>query len=182
MVSLALAAHPAYGADYAAHQTSEETSNQTIHTASIYKDTDNITVAIIIYSLGKILEREKLKNIKGCIEFCKNAGLLIDNALNALKKDDLGGFKTNLEQIIKSINRLSPTLKKNIQDVFQKAKINKASKMYEHGISMEQTAKLLGITQFELAGYAGQKEVSETPETKTVDVKTRIKLAMDMFN
>jgi len=33
-------------------------SNQTIHTASLTQDPDNIAVAVAIYSLGKILERE----------------------------------------------------------------------------------------------------------------------------
>jgi hypothetical protein len=76
---------------------------------------------------------------------------------------------------------LSGNLKKYIQDVFRKASINEASKIYEHGISMEKTAKLLGITMFELAGYAGQTGISDVPESKTLDVRSRIKLAMEMF-
>ena len=73
-------------------------------------------------------------------------------------------------------------MKKYIQDVFRKASINKASKLYEHGISMEKTAKLLGITMFELANYAGQKEeISEAPIVRGIDIKSRIKLAMDIF-
>ena len=73
-------------------------------------------------------------------------------------------------------------MKKHIQDIFRKASINKASKIYEHGISMEKTANLLGITMFELASYAGQREqVLEVPMVKGIDVKSRIKLAMDMF-
>ena len=47
---------------------------------------------------------------------------------------------------------------------------------------MEKTATLLGITLFELASYAGQKpEISDAPLSKTLDVKSRIKIAMDMF-
>ena len=72
-------------------------------------------------------------------------------------------------------------MKSYIQDVFRKARINKASALYEHGISMEKTASLLGITMFELANYVGQREVAEVPEIKTIDVRSRIKLAMDMF-
>ena len=81
-----------------------------------------------------------------------------------------------------AISKLSGKMKSYIYDVFRKAEINKASKIYEHGISMEQTANLLGLTLFELASYAGQKpEISETPFTKTMNVKSRIKRAEDLF-
>jgi hypothetical protein len=87
-----------------------------------------------------------------------------------------------LTKIRKTVSQLSGKLKIYIQDVFRKAEINKASKIYEHGISMEQTASLLGVTLFELASYAGQKpEISDATFNKTVDVKKRIKTAMEMF-
>ena len=69
-----------------------------------------------------------------------------------------------------------------IKNVFEQAQINKASRIYEHGVSMEQTANLLGISMFELAEYAGTTGISESPEGKTIDAKSRIKLAMDMFS
>ena len=160
----------------------KELSNQTIHTASIHKDTDSISVATILYSIGKILEREEFKKFKGCAEFCGNVGNILEEAVNALKKNDEATFKNKLQEVMTSIKKLSPNSRKNVEEVFRKAQINKASKIYEHGISMENTANLLGITMFELAGYSGGKEVSDTPEAKTVDVKTRIKFAMDMFS
>ena len=46
---------------------------------------------------------------------------------------------------------------------------------------MEQTADLLGITMFELADYAGKTGIGDVPVSRTMDTKTRIKLAMDMF-
>lgn len=157
-----------------------ELSNQTIHTVSIHKDTDNISVAIIVYAIGKIME-EQTRN-KECTIFCQNASVFIDSAIRALSKDDLKGFKTSLEQIIKSVKKLSPNLRNYIKEVFRAAKIDKATKIYEHGISMEQTAKMFGITMFELAGQAGESKISDTPETKTVNESERIKFIMDMFS
>mgnify|MGYP005677912137 CR=1 FL=1 len=46
---------------------------------------------------------------------------------------------------------------------------------------MERTASLLGITMFELAGYAGQKDISDSPTSKTMSAKSRVKLAIKMF-
>ncbi|MBS3086009.1 hypothetical protein J4225_04990 [Candidatus Pacearchaeota archaeon] len=159
----------------------KELSNMTIHSASIYKDTDCITIAVVIYALSKIIERRDDKNSKQCNEFCKKAGLSIERAIAALKNDNEEELKNNIEAITSSIKNLSGDLKDYVQDVFRKAQINKASKIYEHGISMEQTAELLGLTLFELAGYAGQRQIVDAGLNKTKDVKSRIKLAMEMF-
>ena len=134
-----------------------------------------------IYSLSKIIERPSYRNYSGWENFYKTIVSSIDNSIKALKKDDDKKLKENLELIRKTIDKLSGNLKRYIQDVFRKASINKASKIYEHGISMEKTASLLGISMFELANYAGQTDASDIPMNKTMDVKSRIKLAMNMF-
>jgi len=159
----------------------KELSNRTIHTVSIEQDPDNIAVAVIIYSLSKIIEREDYRKYPEWNQFYKTMISLINNSIIALKKDDEKKFKDDLKLVRQSINKLSGKLKIYIKDVFRRATINKASRIYEHGISMEKTASLLGITMFELAEYAGQTGIPDVPENKTLSVKTRIKLAMEMF-
>jgi len=159
----------------------KELSNQTIHTASISQDADNIAVAVGVYSLSKIVERKEYQNFPGWKDFYKTILLCIDNSINAIKKNDDKKLKDSLMCIRKSVSKLSGRLKSYIQDVFRKAEINKASKIYEHGISMEKTASLLGITMFELASFAGQKPDDSVSLSKTINIKTRIKTAMDMF-
>src|SRR3989339_327879 len=100
----------------------------------------------------------------------------------AIQKDDTKLFRKDLQKIRHSINQFSKKLKVYIKEVFRKASINKASRIYEHGISMEKTAELLGISMYELADYAGQTGISDVLLGKTLDTKDRIKLAMDMFN
>lgn len=160
----------------------KELSNQTIHTASITQDSDNIAVAVIVYSLSKILERKEYAKFEGWNNFYKTIIVLIDDSIKYLKRNYKNKLKESLEGIRKAISELSGNLKLYIQDVFRKAEINKASKIYEHGISMEKTSKLLGITMFELASYAGQKQnFSQPPLSKTVELKTRIKMVEDIF-
>lgn len=160
----------------------KELSNQTIHTASITQDPDNIAVAVAVYSLSKIVERKEYQKFSGWKDFYKNIISAVDNSLDAIKRNNDKELKESLMLIQKAISKLSGKLKSYIQDVFRKAQINKASKIYEHGISMEKTASLLGITIFELASYAGQKpEIYNAPLGRTLDVKTRIKNAMEMF-
>jgi len=156
-------------------------SDQTINTASLTQDPDNIAVAVIVYSLGKILERERYRSYHGWNNFFRLIVSALDSSIAAIKKNDEKKFKQNIDLIRRTISKLSGKLRKYIQDVFRRARINKASRIYEHGISMEKTAKLLGITVFELANYAGQTGISNVPLTKTMDVKNRIKLATEMF-
>jgi hypothetical protein len=160
----------------------KELSNQTIHTSSIDQDKDNITIAVLVYSLSKIIERKEFQSPKEGKKLYNYLLNQIDLCIEALRKNEdeklrklMEAFRTHLEKVLGG-------LKPYIQDVFRKAQINKASKIYEHGISMEQTAKLLGITLFDLASYAGQKpEISNAPWGQTLSVKQRVKLAEDMF-
>jgi len=152
----------------------KQLSDQTNNTASRVQDADNIAVAVIVYSLGKIVERgyiEKLDLVDG----------KIDDVVRNIQKNDAELIKKSLSKLRAEIERISPRMKKYIQDVFHKASINKAAKIYEHGVSMENTAKLLGISVWELASYAGQSEISNAPEGKTMGAKERIKIAEGIF-
>jgi len=159
----------------------KDLSNQTIHTASITHDADNILVAVIVYSLSKMIERREYQNLAGWKDFYKKITSAIDNCIIAIKRNDEEKIKQNMELMRNVLNKVSGKLKTYIQDVFRKASINKASKIYEHGISMEKTASLLGITVFELASYAGQKAEAGTPFSYTINARTRIKTVMDFF-
>jgi len=157
-------------------------SNQTNNTASLTQDPDNIATAVVIYALSKIIERkEYYEKLPGWNKFYNTHLDSITKKIEALKRGDDEAFRRELRRIREAIEALSGQLGVYIQDVFRKSSINRASKIYEHGVSMEKTASLLGITLFELASYAGQKEESELPQTKTIGVKERIKFAMDFF-
>ena len=156
-------------------------SDQTTNSAALTHDPDNIAAAVIIYSLSKIIEREGYRNLPGWKKFYEAYISAVNKIVDALKRGDDAAYGKNIDVIRRAIDNLSGKLKIYIQDVFRKASINKASKIYEHGISMEKTAHLLGITLFELASYAGEKEISDIPESATISVKQRIKFAMEMF-
>jgi hypothetical protein len=159
----------------------KELSDQTIHSASTGHP-DNITVAVIVYSLGKILSRPDYKKLKGWSNFQKTIISSLTKSINYLEKDDKERFRENFIFIRKAINKLSGKLKKYIEDVFEKAEIAKASRIYEHGISLGKTAKMLGISMYELQDYAGQTGISEVPLNKTINPKTRIKMLKELFS
>ncbi len=159
----------------------KELSNRTIHTASIYKDVDSILVAVNIYALSKLIERKKYEDFKDWSFFfnlcLKNIGLAAQN----LKQNKTKEFRINLTEIRKAANSLSGHLKKYIQDVFDKAAINKASRLYEHGISLSETSELLGITEWELSDYVGRTGISDVDLSVTQPVKERLNFAKKLF-
>ena len=73
-------------------------------------------------------------------------------------------------------------MKPIIQEVLRKASINKASKIYEHGISIAKTTKILGVTPWELTEYVGEKENQHSSVNKTIDIRDRIKMTMEFFS
>ena len=158
-----------------------ELSNHTTNTASLTQDPDNIAVAVIIYSLSKIIERKDYQELQGWKIFHEVYVKSIDGVISSLEKGDEAAFRKHLEAIRIVIGKLSGKLKERIQEVFRKASINKASRIYDHGISMETTAKLLGVSLYELASYAGEKNESDVPESKTISVKSRVNLVEGFF-
>lgn len=157
-------------------------SNQTINTASLSQDAENITVAVIVYTLSKIVERKESYSKKpGWDKFYRGVISELNHSIDALQKGDDKHLKQHIMGLRKRVEGVSGKLKSYIGEVFRKAKVNKASRLYEHGISMETTSRLLGISMFDLANYAGQTGISDVAITKTSDVRTRVKIAMDMF-
>jgi len=156
-------------------------SNDVLHHSTIHQDPDIISVAVIIYSLSKLIERESYKEQKNWDSFYQNYIGGIDNAIKALEKNDVAKFRDEIQAIIKLIKTLAGDLKIYIADVFRRAKINKASRIYEHGISMEKTAKILGISVWELAEYAGRTRIADVNFAVTMPIQARIKIAEEMF-
>jgi hypothetical protein len=156
-------------------------SNQTINTSSLTHDSDNIAVAVMVYSLSKIVERQDYRSLPGWNPFYKKIILYLEKSIADIEKKEYDRFREDFKTIRGSIDNLSGKLKKYIKEVLRNAEINKASRLYEHGVSMEQTANLLGITLYELAEYVGRTGISEAPENKTMNTKERIKLVMGMF-
>jgi hypothetical protein len=159
----------------------KDLSNQTINTSSLTQDSDNIAVAVIVYSLSKIIERQDYRGLPGWNVFYKKILLFLDKSIEDIKKKNYEKFREDFKTIRGSIDNLSGKLKKYIKEVLRGAEVSKASRIYEHGVSMEQTANLLGVTLYELADYVGKTGISDVPENKTMGTKERIKLAMEMF-
>jgi PIN domain nuclease of toxin-antitoxin system len=155
-------------------------SDQTTHSSAIYQDEDNILVAVTIYSISKIIEKGKKYYKESYQNYLKKYLAILNTALKHLKKGEEKKFRDHIKIQLQSKD-LSSDLKMHMQSLFRKGKINKAGKIYEHGISMQKTAKLLGISIWELAEYVGSTQ-KDIKQSETVNVKKRLRLAQEMFS
>ena len=156
-------------------------SNQTIHTAAVSQDGDNIVVAVLVYSLGKVLERGHYRDMEGWDFFYKSVIRNLDLAIGALVKNDVRNARVYLGRIRNSLNKIEGSLGDYVKDVFRKAEINKAFKLYEHGLSSEKTAELLGVSLWDMASYIGQSNIGDAKIAISMPVKERVKIAEEVF-
>ncbi len=147
-------------------------SNHTIHNASIFQDEYSVSIAVIIYSLSKILERGKPK-----VEKIKE---LMNHAVVFLQKDDVESYKAIIKQIFKYIADVDSRLKLFIEEVVRQAEIKKSTKIYDHGISLGQAANILGISQWELMNYVGKTEFIDY-NYKRPDAVEKVKYTRELF-
>jgi len=159
----------------------KELSNQTVHSSCHYQDSASITISVIIYALGKLVEREDYNKVKNWDAFTKKFNSILSLAIKAVNDDSQEKYEDYIKMARTSLESNAINLKKYIQEVLKKAAINKGSRIYEHGLSIEHTAKLLGITQWELSEYVGQKPLNHE-QVHTIDIKKRAKIALEFFS
>jgi len=148
-----------------------ELSNHTIHNASIYNDEFSITAALIIYSLGKIAKRGKL-NVPKVANYL--TGLMGD-----LWKSSDRSYKSKQKEILEYINSADEKFSNYIDKVLTEARIKKAWKVYEHGLSLGTVSELLGISQWDIASYIGNARFTEAIKT---DIKSKLEYARGLFS
>ena len=153
-------------------------SNHTIHSASIFQDSYSIPVAVFIYSIYKMIERKALddKEYAKIQEQLKYARLY-------LKDNRIHDYKKIIDNLFKIISAADKRFKIFFQEVIEKAKINKGSKLYEHGISMSRAAELMGLSTWELMSYIGKTTLEEqTPGQIKISPRKRMSNALQAFD
>jgi len=162
-------------------KTLRNLSDWTVHDASIYQSDIYVLVAVIIYSLSKIYSRENYETYKSYHLYCEDCTGSLEKARVFLEKDDIVSFENQLKSFLDKINKLDKKFKFHVKDIFERAKIHKASRLHEHGISLGRTAEFLGISQFELMNYVGTTGISDVKENITLSVKERLNNVRNVF-
>ena len=135
----------------------------------------------MIYTLSKLIERRDYERIVNWDDFVRKFNFVIDRTISALKKNDNESYAANMQEARGFLESVSGDLKYYIQEVLRKASINKGSRIYEHGISLGQTAKLLGISEWELLEYTGQSKIADMKFSDTLEIRKRAKMALEFL-
>lgn len=158
----------------------KELSNQTLHCATCVQDSGSITIAIMNYALGKMIERNQHMRVKNWPAFVKKLSLFYSIAARELEKNNIDDYERSIIEARKSLTGISD-IKNAIKEVLTKAAINKASRLYEHGLSLGKTANLLGVTQWDISEYAGQRIQMSPSASGKLNAKKRAEMAMEFF-
>ena len=159
----------------------KEASDHTLHCMSIYQDGDSSSIAIIIYSLAKIFEKEEYRVKKEWSEFYRKVLRHIGEARELLGSDNLTGYNSCIKELLKLIHGLEKKFGLYVDEVLQSAKIKKGSKIYSHGISSGRVAEMLGISEWELMSYVGKTKIDDSKFAVSKSIKERLELVKGLF-
>ncbi len=149
-------------------------SNHTIHNASVFQDGTSVSIAILVYSLSKIIERKQWR-----LDY-ESIVSLFQSAEKFLERKNFEEYNKIIKKLFALVSNIDSKLKLYIEEVINQAEIKKGSKLYEHGISLGRAAEVLGISEWELMGYIGKTRLSEdVPDI--IDLSTRIKFTRSLF-
>ncbi|MBW3002217.1 hypothetical protein KY338_03600 [Candidatus Woesearchaeota archaeon] len=150
-----------------------ELSNHIIHDASIFQDEDSVSIAVLIYALSNVIKYCHEQNISYA-SIVKN----IETAYEELSKNNITGYRTTIKKCFEQIRKIDQKLKVYVQEVLDRARIKKGSKLHQHGISVAKAAEILGLTQWELQDYVGKQKYFDIKEIPT---RQRLKIAREIF-
>ncbi len=153
-----------------------EVSNHTTHNASIVQDEYSVQIAVVVYSLAKILERAKIEGKKISINVVK----ILQRALEYLLQDNINNYSEEIKKIFAQISEKDEKLPLYIKSVIEKANIVKGSRLYSHGLSIARTAEMLGVNQWDLMSFVGKTRIADEEYVPT-DVAQRLEFARRLF-
>jgi len=152
----------------------KELSTHVTHDSAIFQDSDAITIAIIIYSLSKVIERGMNQKTKRTI-----ISELV-SAKKDLSEDKYNSYRNRIDRIVKQIRNIDQKMRMYLQDVLRQAAIKKGSNIYAHGVSLSRVAEILGLSQWDLMSYIGNTNISEEFDI-SANLKNRIAFAKSLF-
>jgi hypothetical protein len=149
-------------------------SNHTIHNASVFQDEISVSLAVLIYSLSKIIQRNPLN-----LNYNKILKLSMA-ARKQLKENHESEYNMTIKRLFSEISDIDSKLRLYVQEVINQAQIKKGSKLCEHGLTCAKASSILGISQWELMNYIGKTKLNEYI-LEVIDVRSRLNFARGLF-
>lgn len=164
--------HVVHGIETNNSQEIKEWSNHIIHNAGIFQDTHSIRTGIIVYALSKIHEKFKFKNDAVWSRFWTEILTNSKNMIRSIESNNISEVEKGFRIITRAIDKADKKFSLYVQDVLEEAKVKKAGKAYEHGLSLGVVAELMGISKWDAMQYLGHTK-SENKEFVTEHIDER---------
>jgi len=152
-----------------------DASNRITHTLSIHGEPRAVYVSIVAYALGKLVEKEYLKEAykQDWDEFLEGMERNLEAAIELLEHDNIKGFDGALRAMIKLISEFDASFSSYAKEVLDFSRIQKGAKVYEHGLSLSSVAQLLGVSKWELMPKVGETTGHEHRALQTKTARQR---------
>jgi len=159
-----------------------EWSNHIIHSASIHQEKHTSLVATVIYSIGKVMAKGKIRRYpqEAWNAFETTVRSELPKAINNLKTNAHKKFDKSLLTLQKAVMNLDKSYMTFADHVVDRAKLKKAAKVFEHGVSLGRVAELFGVSEWELRSYAGKSRILERAREES-NVKKRLEKIRGFF-
>lgn len=154
-------------------KTLRELSNHTLHNSSIFQDKDSVNIAVVVYALSKIVDREKPDS--------SEVADFIEEARKCLENDDVKSYEDNLTKAMDLVAEYDKKMDLYVRHILNQAGIKKGSRIYEHGISLARAAELFNISQWELMKYLGQTNIPDKLGEGGSGLDTRLEHTRKLF-
>jgi hypothetical protein len=153
----------------------KELSSHVMQNASVIQDEDSISIAVLVYALSKIMERNDKRLNYGRLSALLN--LSVEN----LKNNNDKGFRKEIGKIFSFIRSIDQKLRLYIYEVINHSQIKEGCKLCERGVSVARASQIMGISRWELMHYLGKTTLVDQ-FSETINISGRLKFARGLFS
>jgi hypothetical protein len=131
-------------------------NDECLRELSVQFDRMPYLLALLSYSLGKILSKPRYWKRTGVLEFMRGLDSELEAAGGYAESENEKRLGGRLEKILGRLEKLDLRDKRFVKDVLTKARLKVASTLYAQGFSLGKAQEVTGIDKREILSYAGQ--------------------------
>jgi len=148
-------------------------SDHVIEDLASHKNLDVVSIAVLIYSIYKVVNQ---LNVQDYTELIKQ----LKQARDYLQKGNLGNYNRILKNVYSLIRKTNTKVNEHLQDVMLAARIKKGTNLVLRGLSIGQAAGLMGLSNWDLQQYVGRTPILDE-RYESLPAKERMITALKIF-
>ena len=151
----------------------KDLSNDCIKEAVMHNDPLYAELAVIAYSLHKLLSKVHIVENKKFPSLQHNVLESLDKSIRAIERHDISGFENSLKNTVKNVNAIDQKMGNYAQKIYDKSKVKMASSAYAYGLSLGKASQLTGAHRKDVQKYIGFTTIHDELREK-IGIKPRV--------